>query len=58
MSLSELEGSLGVVAGTSIGRALFDFFSITDGHWCGNVGGGGIGERVGREGGAGASAGR
>ena len=29
------------------------FFATPDGHWCGSVGGGGIGEHVSRKGGAG-----
>ena len=54
MSLPVSEGSMGVAVGPSVGCAQFDFFAAPDGRWCGGVGVGGIGERVGREGGAGA----
>ena len=54
MSLSGLEVSLGVAEGPSIGIARFDFFATQDGCWTGAVGGGGIVERMGRMGGAGA----
>ena len=55
-SLSESAVGLGVLAGHSIGFSWFEFFSAPNGHLCGVFGGGGIGERVGRE--SGTNAGR
>ena len=57
-SLSGSARILGVVVGQSVGCARFEFFTATNGRWCGGDGDSDLGKIVVRKDGAGAGAGR
>ena len=50
MSLTGSEIGMGVIVGPAVDHSWFDFFAANYGSWCGSIGGGGIGDNVGRKG--------